>query len=234
MSGDFMSKNSDIEKNVEKVYRGESTGFLQPNLFEAVTSKLKGIYYQVYRPYIDCEKVIIYTSEEPKVRLFEIICYEKLLHREILGSLFGLNINDEVFGDIVIDDDRYYFYAIEEIGEFILNNYNMIGNKRISLREVDIHLLDKFKKKYLECNLVVSSLRIDNVISKIIGTNRDKTKNMIRDKLVVLNYEILANGSKIFRDGDIFSVKRFGKYKFIGIIKTTKKDNYVIRYHKYL
>ena len=36
------------------------------------------------------------------------------------------------------------------------------------------------------------------------------------------------------KENDIFSVRKFGKYKFIGIEKTTRKDNYIIKYLKYV
>ena len=34
--------------------------------------------------------------------------------------------------------------------------------------------------------------------------------------------------------GDIFSVKKYGKYKYVGIVKATKKDNYIIKVLRYL
>ena len=80
---------------------------------------------------------ILYTSFIPKVRLFEIKSYFKLTHREILGSLFGLNISNEIFGDIIIDNGKYYFYVMDEIADFVLNNLYMIGNKSVKVSEVE-------------------------------------------------------------------------------------------------
>ena len=94
--------------------------------------------------------------------------------------------------------------------------------------------VDILKKKYEEVEIIVSSLRIDTVISRIIGTNRDKIKDKIKNKEIMINYNYLSNNSYTFRDGDIFSIRKFGKYKYVGIIKTTKKDNYIIKYLKYI
>ena len=30
-------------------------------------------------------------------------------------------------------------------------------------------------------------------------------------------------------DNDIFSIRKYGKYRFDGVVKNTKKDNYVIK-----
>ena len=81
---------------------------------------------------------------------------------------------------------------------------------------------------------VVSSLRADAVIARIISSNRETVKNKIKNKDILVNYKVLANNSYVFRDGDIFSIRKFGKYKFSGVVKMTKKDNYVICCFKYL
>ena len=38
----------------------------------------------------------------------------------------------------------------------------------------------------------------------------------------------------LIKENDIFSIRRYGKYKFISIVNTTRKDNYIIRYQKYI
>ena len=110
----------------------------------------------------------------------------------------------------------------------------MIGNNSVKLEEIDINYLSNYKRKYEEYKIIVSSLRIDNVISKIIKTNRDRVIDKIKNKEVILNYEIVNKNSILLKENDIFSIRRYGKYKFIGIEKSTKKDNYVIRYLKYI
>ena len=36
------------------------------------------------------------------------------------------------------------------------------------------------------------------------------------------------------KENDIFSIRRYGKYKFVGIVKSTKKNNFIVRYLKYI
>ena len=101
-----------IEKNISKIIKGEYTNFLDPGIFHKISPKLKNIPHNIYYPYEDSDKVIVYTDKIPKIRVLEIISYEKLTHSEILGSLFGLNIASELFGDIIIDNDKYYIIVI--------------------------------------------------------------------------------------------------------------------------
>ena len=110
----------------------------------------------------------------------------------------------------------------------------MIGNKKVIVEEVDINILEDYERKYENHEIIVSSLRIDTVISRIINTNRKNVLNKIKDKEIILNYEVLTKVSYNLKENDIFSIKRYGKYKFIGIINNTKKDNLVIKYLKYI
>ena len=223
-----------IKKNVDKIRNGLYTDFLNPGMVRDISYKLKKNEYKIYKPYSDSDKVILYTNEIPKVRLFEIISYYPLTHSEILGSLFGLNITDEVFGDIIIWDNKYYFYTVDKISNFIIDNFLMVGNKNIRLKEVSLEIMNDYKREYEELEFIVSSLRLDTILSRLIGTSRDKIKNKFRDKEIIMNYKIINNNSYILENGDIFSIRKYGKYKYVGIVKTTKKDNYIIKILKYL
>lgn len=231
-----MSKNEiyEINKNIAKLKYGRHTNFITPNYLSQIRFRLRKDEYNVYYLYDDCDKVVLYTDELPYVRLFEIISYNSLKHSEILGSLFGLNICNEMFGDIVIYNDRYFVYLMNDVSEFVMDNLHMIGSNYVKLKEVPLNTLCDYKKQYEKYNIIVSSLRIDTVVSRIIGTSRDKIKNKIRNKEIMLNYDVLDNSSYALKEGDIFSIRKYGKYKFIGIIKTTKKDNYIVQYYKYI
>ena len=101
------------------------------------------------------------------------------------------------------------------------------------IEELDINYLKDYQVEYEKINIIVSSLRSDNLISKLIKTSRDIVKDMIKDKLIRINYELLNKSSYIIKENDIISIRKYGKYRFIGIIKETKKDNYLIEVNKY-
>ena len=223
-----------IEKNLNKIYRNESTNFLDPTTLKNVINKLKGINYNVYYPYKDSDKTIIYTNTLPEISLLEIISYDKLTHREIMGSLFGLNIDSELFGDIIITNNHYYIMIIKSIYELIINNFNMVGRHPIKLKEVSLDILDNYQREYAEVEIIVSSTRIDNVISSLIGTSREQIKRKFLNDEIILNYEVCHKLNYELKENDTFSIRRFCKYKYIGIIKETKKANYLIKCLKYI
>lgn len=232
-----MKKNIyEVEKNIERILKGEYTGFITQNIANEIQSKLKKRDYQIFLPYKEADKIILFGKKVPKIRLYKIKCYDRdiITHSSILGSLFGLNITSEMFGDIILYDGNFYFYILDTIHDFIENQFIMVGNVPISLEEMPYDYLSNFEREYKEIELIVPSLRIDAVFARLIGCNREKIQDNIKNGLVLLNGELLNKSSYLLKDGDIFSIKRYGKYKYIGIIKTTKKDNYLIKIDKYV
>lgn len=139
-----------------------------------------------------------------------------------------------MFGDIIVDDGKYYLYILKIIDNYIRSNLLFIRNAEIELVERDLNYLENYHQKYEEYSIIVSSLRIDTIISRIINTNRSNVIDKIKNKEILVNYEVLTKSSYTLKEQDIFSIRKFGKYKFIGIEKTTKKDNYIVKYQKYV
>ncbi len=222
-----------VEKNINRLEKFGSTFFLDPSEANLVKSKLKKNMYKIYKPYIDSEKVILYR-EIPNILLYEIKCNNKLRHQDIMGALLNLNLDKSLFGDILIIDDKYYFYVFEYIYKEIENNFNKISRYNIDIERCNLDLLSNYTRNYEEIELIVSSLRIDTVISRLLKINRNKIKELIHDKDILLNYEVLKNNSYIVKENDIFSIRRYGKYKYSNIVKNTKSDNYIIKVLKYI
>ena len=223
-----------IEKNVERFIRVGYTSFLDLSLFNKVKSRLKGFKYSVYYPYKESEKVIIYRDRKPKIRFLEISSLEKLKHSHIMGSLYGTNIDGENFGDIVIYNGHYYIMVMNKVYVLVLKEFNMVENIPIKLKEVSNRILDNYTRNYCVLDIIVPSLRIDSVISKLVNIRRDSLKSKFDNGEIFLNYEVCNKGSYNLKDGDVFSIRKYGKYRFHSIIKATKKNNYIVRVCKYI
>jgi RNA-binding protein YlmH len=223
-----------IKKNIDKVLRGESTYFIEMKDYNKIVSGLKKTKYNIYKPFNDSTKVIFYKNNMPKVLLYEIISPSQLRHQDILGSLYSLNISGEMFGDVVVDNGRYYIYILGLVDNYIKSNLTNIKNVSVTLEERNIDYLKDYKQAFEEYEIIVSSLRIDTLVSRIINTNRNSVIDMIKNKNIIVNYEVINKASYLLKENDIFSIKKYGKYKFMGIKKETKKNNYVISYLKYV
>ena len=223
----------EAKKNIDKLKNGEPTLFLDPNLEKEITKKFKND-INVFRPYEESERIIIYRDLKPKVSLFKIITKEKLRHQDIMGSILSLNIKKEVLGDIIVDDNNYYFYILESMNNYILSYFNKVRNINITLEELPLNYLKDYKRKYKEIIVNVKSNRVDLIISKLTGLSRKVVKDMISNKDIILNYQVLTNNSYQFKENDIFSIRGYGKYKYVEVINKTKKNNYLVKCLKYI
>ena len=228
-------KKYSLNNQIEKVLMGKATNFLNPIDTRYVVNRLKGMgfAYKIFYLYKASEKLIVY-NDDADITLFEIESKTLLTHSQILGSLFSHNLDDSMFGDIIITNDKYYIAVVNKLKSYFINNFNMVGKNKIKLHEVSLDQVKDFTPKYKELKISISSLRIDNVISKVIPTSRTISKELIDDDKIFINYEILNNRNYSLKKNDIFSIRGVGKFKLVNIGALTKNNKYQIVIKKYI
>ncbi len=212
-----------------------STNFFNSFDIDKITRFLdnKNIEYGVYDKYPFLEKKIIYFGEyDNYITIFKAKKSDKIKHSNILGTLFSLGLTDDVIGDIIVMDDYFYLTTLTRLSSFIKNNLTIINGERIELLEDTDIVLNK--DRFLKMKLLVSSMRVDTIVSKITNTNRLKVNSMIKDNIILVNYNTVKSSSLILKNNDILSIRKYGKYIIKNIIGTTKKNNLVLEIEKYI
>lgn len=215
--------------------RKTSTNFFNSFDIDKITRFLdnKNIEYGVYDKYPFLEKKIIYFGEyDNYITIFKAKKSDKIKHSNILGTLFSLGLTDDVIGDIIVMDDYFYLTTLTRLSSFIKNNLTIINGERIELLEDTDIVLNK--DRFLKMKLLVSSMRVDTIVSKITNTNRLKVNSMIKDNIILVNYNTVKSSSLILKNNDILSIRKYGKYIIKNIIGTTKKNNLVLEIEKYI
>ncbi len=222
------------QKNLTRLRNNQATFFLDPKELAEVCSKLKKTDYAIYYPYKDSEKNILYNSKLPEILLYEIKTKVPVRHQDILGSVYSIGMTHEMFGDILIINGHYYIYILKLAINYFESNFLTIGNNPIELMNIDIDTLKDYERNYETLELIVSSNRIDTIVASICRIGRSNIIDMLKRKEIMLNYDFLKDSAYKLKENDIFSIKKIGKFKYIGIIKITKSNNYIIRILKYI
>lgn len=222
-----------IQSNIEKIERGGSTDFLNQKDVHTIMKILdrRNIKYQVFIPYKEAEKQVIYGKYK-NVTLYFIKTKEKLTHPKILGTLFSLSLEEDCFGDIIIDHGNYYIMVVDKIKKYIEMNFIKVGKIKVSLEERNFFEIENYQLAYQEIRLSLSSLRIDNVVAKLVPTSRKKAIEVISNQKVILNYELIKNNNDTLKESDILSIRGIGKFKVVEITNISGK--YIIILHKYI
>lgn len=215
--------------------RKTSTNFFNSFDIDKITRFLdnKNIEYGVYDKYPFLEKKIIYFGEyDNYITIFKAKKSDRIKHSNILGTLFSLGLTEDVIGDIIVMDDYFYLTTLTRLSDFIKDNLTTINGERIDLLEASDIVLNK--DRFLKMKLLVSSMRVDTIVSKITNTNRLKVNSMIKDNMILVNYNVVKSSSLILKNNDILSIRKYGKYIIKNIIGTTKKNNLVLEIEKYI
>ena len=161
--------------------------------------------------------------------------YGKYTHRDYLGGLIKLGIKREKIGDILVFEDGADILILEEISKFVITNITQLT--RFSKSEIEVVNLEDVREKKIkkkEINLIVSSMRLDCIVSEIAKTSRGKAEEIINDARVFVNYENIMKSTKQIKEKDIITIRRIGKFKLEKIDGKTRNDRVKIIVSQYI
>ena len=155
---------------------------------------------------------------KPKLKKFA----DELSHRDFLGALMNLGIERACIGDIIVKDSIAYVFALVKMADFICDNLTKVKHTVVfaeksflSKQEVLFTLEDK--------TVIVSSLRLDCVISALYNFSRNDSSTLFADKKVFVQGKVCENLSHQVKQGEVISVRGEGRFIIDSVSGQTKK-----------
>lgn len=158
---------------------------------------------------------------------------EKTGHRDILGALMNLGIERDVIGDIWLKDKESYFFCLEGMKDYICDNLTKIRHTNVICEQIP-ELPEEFKPELREEQYIIASERCDALVAKIYNLSRGKCIPLFREKKVFVNSRQYENNSGVLKNGDVVSVRGYGKFIYRGVIRETKKGRLTVSVEKYV
>lgn len=149
--------------------------------------------------------------------------FENLSHRDFLGSILGLGINRSKVGDILLHEGYIDIIVKKEIANFIIFNLEKIGNNKTTVEEINLEDLVPGEISYKEIQKTLSSYRLDVYISASYNLSRQESTALIRAGNVKLNWEPIDRISKEIEEGDMISIRGYGRSIFHSVEGLSKK-----------
>lgn len=148
---------------------------------------------------------------------------DKLSHRDFLGALMNLGIDRSCVGDIVVNEGEAVCFVKNEIKDYIESQILKIGRTGVRIvdeSECNIDYSDDIES----LSLIVSSMRLDVIVAALTKISRGKTVSFVLSGKIFVNYCENKNVSCILKEGDILTIRGYGKFIVKEQLGTTKKQ----------
>lgn len=159
--------------------------------------------------------------------------FSKLTHRDFLGSLMALNFNRDLIGDIIVGNGKTQVVISSSIKDIVLNEVTQIGRLGVKTNLVDEVSL-KLEQSFKDISGTVASMRLDCVLGLALNISRTKVVQVVKSKIVSVNYLEETSSDTVLKLNDIITIKGYGKYTIAEISEPTKKNRLHILIKKYL
>jgi len=204
--------------------------FYPPNIWNWVEAN--GFFEEAERKMISFNNM--YESPFPMklIKIENTSKFSKLAHRDFLGGILSLGIERNKIGDLLVDENTCYVPVHEDIESFIIYNLDKISKVVCKVSAVDrLELIPKFTFK--EEIILISSLRIDGVVSKITNLSRAKAAEMIEQGQVLINYVKIKDKSYELKGEERVTIRGYGKFIIGDSIGNSKSGKIKVIIKKY-
>ncbi|MGG3640618.1 RNA-binding protein [Bacillus gobiensis] len=244
----FIDQALEWKSIVTEQYRPKLTDFLDPrerDILSAVIGGTGEIQVEFFGGFEESERkrALLYPEyyrpeqEDFQLQAFEVIYPEKFTsigHRQLLGSLMGLGLKREKFGDLLISGETVQFICAKEISSYVHMQFTQVGKTKVTVKEISLGCIQSPDKHVERKDEIVSSLRLDVVCSAMIRQSRQKSQALIKSGAVKVNWRTLEDPSFTLEENDYLSVRGYGRYQLTSIEGKTKKDKWKLSIEKQL
>lgn len=158
--------------------------------------------------------------------------FNELTHKDFLGGILAVGIERNKIGDLLVKGDTCYVPVHEDIEGFLISNIDKIGKTVCKVEVLEqCESLPQFSFK--EEVILVSSLRIDGIVSKLANVSRNKAQMMIDQGRILIDYVKVRNKSYEVKEEERITIRGIGKFILGSIIGTSKSGRLKVSIKKY-
>ena len=154
---------------------------------------------------------------------------EDLTHRDVLGALMHLGVKRETLGDILLPEDGIYVFCADAVADYLTDNCTKIRHTTVTAALIDAQEFH-YEPKRMEKEGIVASLRLDTVLADVCKLSRSAAQKRISEGSAFLNSKKILQNDYLCQEGDLLSVRHYGKFQIQSVGQVTKKGRIKYRY----
>ncbi len=226
------------QREVEDRYAPKLTDFLDPRqrfIVEAVIRQSGDLHIQAKGLFDEAERQRVMIAPSyyvPEIEDFQLKMmtiqypskFVQLKHPDVLGALLSLGMDRSKFGDIRVAENTVQFVIAAEVADYVRANLTSVGKIKVHVEEVTSDVYLHMEEEWVESSTTVSSMRLDVVLATILNISRQKSQSLVTAGRVKVNWTVREQVAFELQEGDILSVRGFGRFKVVMTEGRTKKD----------
>jgi len=155
-------------------------------------------------------------------------------HREFLSGIMKLGIVREKFGDIIIRETGADIIAFCDTADYFLNNLPLLTRfQKSTITKIPITNLEQKQVTFIDINIIVSSIRLDNIVAELCHCSRSHAQNILKEQRVFVDGVLELKDSKKINIGSIITIRGKGKFIFDSTCGNTKSGREKLLFKKY-
>ncbi|WP_134700287.1 RNA-binding protein [Ammoniphilus sp. YIM 78166] len=236
----FIEKALDWLEGVNHRHEPRLTDFLDPrqqNVLKNLAARFPDLSLSPFGGYAQAERCRVFIHHdywEPEQEDFALTplritssapSFSQLKHKDFLGSLTGVGLKRDKYGDILLHQNEVQIIVAKEIASYVLLNLNQVHRSSVHLESMRLEELIPSSEEWKELHLTVSSTRADVVAGDVFRLSRSKILPPIRAGHLKVNWMVVDSPSYPLREGDMVSLRGYGRFKVIKDEGVTRKGN---------
>ena len=249
----LISKLFDKIQMTEKQNKVQITDFLSPTELQIVKNVLNICQcknYIVYGVVDNAQRnAVVFYPEKLKVvfkdnkfdfnSIFNCIRVinnnEKYDHKIYLGGLMKLGVKKEKIGDIIVYDNGADIVVNKDISKFLISNlHDLTRFSKSKIEIIDLKEITQKEQEYKDLKIIVSSLRLDNIVAELSKTSRNKSLEILKQERVFINYKNETKPTKSICEKDVITIRGIGKFIIEEISGNTRSGRFIILVKKFI
>ncbi|MEM1498080.1 RNA-binding protein [Bacillus velezensis] len=225
-------------------YRMKLTDFLDPReqvIVKAVIGDACGLAFFGGYDRAERKRAILYPEymepeqDDFELRAFDVQYAEKFVsidHRSLLGSLMGIGLKRQKYGDLIFSEEAVQLIVSGEIADFVSTQLTKAGKAPVKLEKIELSALHIPASDVEIRDDTVSSLRLDAVCASMSRQSRQKAQALVKNGLVKVNWKAIEDPSYQVAEGDMLSIRGFGRCSLAKVDGKTKKEKWKVTFER--